>query len=97
MKKVNFNKAYISKLEQSAWLVLLFAIFLFYYLIMKKRKSSIKKLKHKKKRRSSAELHKVLPTLKLAEDKKPEKSKVVWYLALVAFFITIWVIGYFSR
>jgi len=28
--------------------------------------------------------------------KKPEKSKVVWYLALVAFFITIWVIGYFS-
>jgi len=31
------------------------------------------------------------------KNKKPEKSKVVWYLALVAFFITIWVIGYFSR
>ena len=29
--------------------------------------------------------------------KKPEKSKGVWYLALVAFFIAIWVIGYFSR
>ena len=29
--------------------------------------------------------------------KKPEKSKVVWYLALVAFFIAIWVIAYFSR
>ena len=28
--------------------------------------------------------------------KKPEKSKGVWYLALVAFFITIFVIGYFS-
>ena len=76
MKKVNFNKAYISKLEQSAWLVLLFAIFLFYYLIMKKRKSSIKKLKRKKKQRSSAELDKVLPTLKLVEDKKPEKKEI---------------------
>ena len=75
MKKVNFNKAYISKLEQSAWFVLLFAIFLFYYLIMKKRKSSIKKLKRKKKQRSSAELDKVLPTLKLVEDKKPEKKE----------------------
>ena len=42
---------------------------------MQKRKSSIKKLKRKKKRRSSAELHKVLPTLKLVEDKKPEKKK----------------------
>ena len=31
------------------------------------------------------------------KNKKPEKSKVVWYLALVAFFIAIWVIGYFSR
>ena len=31
------------------------------------------------------------------KNKKPEKSKVVWYLALVAFFITIWVIGHFSR
>jgi len=31
------------------------------------------------------------------KNKKPEKSKVVWYLAFVAFFITIWVIGYFSR
>jgi len=60
---------------QSGWLPLLFATFLFYYLIMKKRKSSIKKLKRKKKRRSSAELHKVLPTLKLVEDKKPEKKK----------------------
>ena len=29
--------------------------------------------------------------------KKPEKSKVVWYLALVAFFIAMWVIAYFSR
>ena len=76
MKKVNFNKAYISKLEQSAWLALLFAIFLFYYLIMKKRKSSIKKLKRKKKQRSSAELNKVLPTLKLVEDKKPEKKEI---------------------
>ena len=43
---------------------------------MKKRKSSIKKLKHKKKRRSSAELHKVLPTLKLVEDKQPEKKEI---------------------
>ena len=76
MKKVNFNKAYISKLEQSAWLVLLFAIFLFYYLIMKKRKSSIKKLKRKKKQRSSTELDKVLPTRKFVEDKKPEKKEI---------------------
>ena len=76
MKKVNFNKAYIFKLEQSAWLVLLFDIFLFYYLIMKKRKSSIKKLKRKKKQRSSAELDKVLPTLKLVEDKKPVKKEI---------------------
>ena len=41
---------------------------------MTKKKSSIKKLKRKKKRKSSAELHKVLPTLKLVEDKKPEKK-----------------------
>jgi len=61
---------------QSVWLPLLFAIFFFYYLIMKKRKSSIKKLKRKKKRRSSAELHKVLPILKLVEDKKPEKKEI---------------------
>ena len=59
---------------QSWWLTLLFATFLFYYLIMKKRKSSIKKLKRIKKRRPSAELHKVLPTLKLVEDKKTEKN-----------------------
>ena len=43
---------------------------------MKKRKSFIKKLKRKKKRRSSTELHEVLPTLKLVEDKKPEKKKI---------------------
>ena len=43
---------------------------------MKKRKSSIKKLKRKKKQRSSAELHKVLPTLKLVEDKKPAKKEI---------------------
>jgi len=36
-------------------------------------KLSIKKRKHKKKRRSSAELHEVLPVLKLFKDKKPEK------------------------
>ena len=36
-------------------------------------KLSIKKRKHKKKRRSSAELHEVLPALKLFKDKKPEK------------------------
>jgi hypothetical protein len=34
-------------------------------------------------------------SLLVAKTKK--KGKVVWYLALVAFFITIWVIGYFSR
>ena len=54
-------------------------------------KLPIKKRKHKKKRRSSAELHevlpvlklfkkkkpeKVLPTLKLVEDKKPEKKEI---------------------
>ena len=57
-------------------LALLFAIFLFYYLIMKKRKSSIKKLKPKKKQRSAVELHKVLPTLKLVEDKKQDKKEI---------------------
>ena len=36
-------------------------------------KLPIKKRKHKKKRRSSAELHEVLPILKLFKDKKPEK------------------------
>ena len=40
---------------------------------MTRIKSSIKKLKHKKKRRSSAELHEVLPVLKLFKEKKPEK------------------------
>ena len=39
-------------------------------------KLSIKKRKHKKKRRSSAELHEVLPTLKLFKDKKPEKKEI---------------------
>ena len=34
---------------------------------------SIKKRKHKKKRRSSAELHEVLPVLKLFKEKKPKK------------------------
>ena len=43
---------------------------------MKKRKSSIKKLKRKKKQKSSTELHKVLPTLKLVEDNKPEKKEI---------------------
>ena len=65
-----------TQILQSGWLPLLFATFLFYYLIMKKRKSSIKKLKRKKKRRSSSELHKVLPTLKLVEDKKTEKKEI---------------------
>ena len=36
-------------------------------------KLPIKKPKRKKKRRSSAELHEVLPVLKLFKDKKPEK------------------------
>ena len=36
-------------------------------------KLSIKKRKHKKKRSSSAELHEVLPVLKLFKEKKPEK------------------------
>ena len=57
-------------------LALLSATFLFYYLIVKKRKSSIKKLKRKKKRRSSAKLHKVLPVLKLVENKKSEKKVI---------------------
>ena len=61
---------------QSAWLALLSATFLFYYLIVKKRKSSIKKLKRKKNRRSSAELHEVLPVLKLFKEKKPEKKGI---------------------
>ena len=36
----------------------------------------IKKLKRKKKQRSAAELHKVLPTLKLVEDKKQDKKEI---------------------
>ena len=40
---------------------------------MTRIKLSIKKLKRKKKRRSSAELHEVLPVLKLFKEKKPEK------------------------
>ena len=43
---------------------------------MKKRKSSIKKLKPKRKQRSAAELHKLSPTLKVVEDKKPEKKEI---------------------
>ena len=43
---------------------------------MKKIKLSIKKLRSKKKRRSSAELHEVLPALKLFKDKKPEKKEI---------------------
>ena len=39
-------------------------------------KLSIKKRKHKKKRRSSAELHEVLPTLKLFKEKKKEIKTV---------------------
>ena len=40
---------------------------------MTRIKLPIKKPKGKKKRRSSAELHGVLPVLKLFKDKKPEK------------------------
>ena len=40
---------------------------------MTRIKLPIKKRKRKKKRRSSAELHEVLPVLKLFKDKKPEK------------------------
>ena len=40
---------------------------------MKIIKLSEEKLKRKKKQRSSAELHEVLPVLKLFKDKKPEK------------------------
>ena len=40
---------------------------------MKIIKLSEEKLKRKKKQRSSAELHEVLPVLKLFNDKKPEK------------------------
>jgi arsenate reductase-like glutaredoxin family protein len=36
----------------------------------------IKKLKRKKKQRSAVELHKVLPTLKLVEDKKQDKKEI---------------------
>ena len=40
---------------------------------MKIIKLPIEKRKRKKKQRSSAELHEVLPVLKLFNDKKPEK------------------------
>ena len=40
---------------------------------MTRIKLPIKKPKRKKERRSSAELHEVLPVLKLFKDKKPEK------------------------
>ena len=40
---------------------------------MKIVKLPIEKRKRKKKQRSSAELHEVLPVLKLFNDKKPEK------------------------
>ena len=53
-----------------------FLLVLFYYLIMTIIKLSIKKRKHKKTRRSSAELHEVLPTLKLFKEKKPEKKEI---------------------
>ena len=43
---------------------------------MTRIKLPIKKPKRKKKRRSSAELHEVLPTPKLVEDKKPEKKEI---------------------
>ena len=36
----------------------------------------IKKLKRKKKQRSAVELHKVLSTLKLVEDKKQDKKEI---------------------
>ena len=42
---------------------------------MKIIKLSEEKLKRKKKQRSSAELHEVLPVLKLFKDKKTEKKK----------------------
>ena len=43
---------------------------------MTRIKLPIKKPKRKKKRRSSAELHGVLPVLKLFKDKKPEKKEI---------------------
>jgi len=43
---------------------------------MTRIKLPIKKRKRKKKRRSSAELHEVLPALKLFKDKKPEKKEI---------------------
>jgi len=36
----------------------------------------IKKLNRKKKQRSASELHKVLPALKLVEDKKQDKKEM---------------------
>ena len=43
---------------------------------MKIIKLSEEKLKRKKKLRSSAELHEVLPVLKLFKDKKTEKKEI---------------------
>ena len=43
---------------------------------MKIIKLSAEKLKRKKKQRSSAELHEVLPVLKLFKDKKTEKKEI---------------------
>ena len=43
---------------------------------MKIIKLSEEKLKRKKKQRSSAELHEVLPVLRLFEDKKTEKKEI---------------------
>ena len=43
---------------------------------MKIIKLPIEKRKRKKKQRSSAELHEVLPTLKLFKDKKPKKKEI---------------------
>ena len=63
------------KLE-SVWHILLSATFLFYYLIMTIIKLSDEKLKRKKKLRSSAELHEVLPVLKLFKDKKTENKEI---------------------
>ena len=44
---------------------------------MKIIKLSEEKLKRKKKQRSSAELHEVLPVLKLFKDKKTEKKEII--------------------
>ena len=44
---------------------------------MKIIKLSEEKRKRKKKQRASAELHEVLPTLKLFKDKKPKKKESI--------------------